>query len=187
MSLEHILLGLLIQPASGYALRQEFDRGAKGFWSANLNQIYPTLERMEDKGWLKSRKEPSPAGPPRRVYSRTKTGQKELFRWAQSDPIVGRERFAYIGQLIFLGEVDDLKQTRRFLERLRAMLVESRDHLERAQRPLKQAFDSDPKILPSTAFHALLGIRMGVRSLGEKVRWCDECLEMIELRSGKKK
>ena len=76
MSLEHILLGMLRSSRSGYDLRHEFEYGAKHFWSAELSQIYPTLKRMESRGWLESRLEPSPKGPDRRVYERTKAGSE---------------------------------------------------------------------------------------------------------------
>ncbi len=47
MSLQHILLGLLREPASGYDLKAYFDKSVRYFWAAELSQIYPTLQRME--------------------------------------------------------------------------------------------------------------------------------------------
>jgi len=187
MSLEHILLGMLREPASGYVLRREFDQGARHFWSANLNQIYPTLERMEGKKWLRSKKEASASGPPKRVYTRTATGKRELLKWVQADPIMGKERFAYLGQLIFMGELDDLDRTEKFFQLLRSMLSETLELLKSPNVPLTEAFEADPNCLPSTTFHEFLAIRMGVRAIGAKVAWCEESLEMIQLRRTKEK
>jgi PadR family transcriptional regulator, regulatory protein AphA len=187
MSLKHILLGMLREPASGYDLRRQFDQGARHFWSANLNQIYPTLERMELGKWLRSKKEPSLSGPPKRIYTRTATGKRELLKWVHADPIMGKERFAYLGQLIFMGELDDLDRTEKFFQLLRSMLSETLELLKAPNVPLTQAFDADPTCLPTTTFHEFLAIRMGVRAIGAKVDWCEECLEMIQLRRTKGK
>ena len=87
MSLQHILLGMLEQPASGYDLKQAFEQQQAHYWSANLAQIYPTLNRMEEKGLLASAEQPSPKGPPRRVYRRTSAGREALVDWLTGGPV----------------------------------------------------------------------------------------------------
>ena len=52
MSLNHILLGMLKEPGSGYDLGKRFSEGPIHFWSAELSQIYPALRRMTERGWL---------------------------------------------------------------------------------------------------------------------------------------
>ncbi len=180
MSLRHILLGMLREPASGYDLQREFNEGERHFWSANLNQIYPTLDRMEKAGWLRSRREPSPSGPQRRVYTRTAKGKRELLAWIRSDPIVGKERFAYLGQLISLSELDDLEHTARFFRTLRDMLGNTLNLLKHTAAPLEQRHAENPGALSANEFHEYLALRMGLRSLSAKVSWCNESLEMIE-------
>ncbi|HKW51009.1 MAG TPA: PadR family transcriptional regulator, partial [Candidatus Eisenbacteria bacterium] len=68
MSLEFILLGLLRRPASGYDLKKFFDEGIGYFWAAELSQIYPTLKRLEKRGWVRGRAAASKRGSGRRVY-----------------------------------------------------------------------------------------------------------------------
>jgi DNA-binding PadR family transcriptional regulator len=182
MSLEHILLGMLREPAAGYALRREFQQGARHFWSAELSQIYPALQRMERRGWLKSREEPSPVGPSRRVYRRTAAGDRALFAWLRSPPAVGAERFAYLGQLIFMGELDDLPHTGAFLTELRQRLAGTLELLQRVAEPLAAKFNADAGTLSAIEFHEFMALRMGIHSLTAKVCWCDESLEMITAR-----
>ena len=67
MSLEHILLGLLREPASGYDLKVVLDHGIGHFWAAELSQIYPSLKRLEKQGLLRSRRTASQRGPGRIV------------------------------------------------------------------------------------------------------------------------
>jgi DNA-binding PadR family transcriptional regulator len=179
MSLDHILLGMLREPASGYDLRQQFDEGPRHFWAAELSQIYPALQAMEKRGWLKSRREPSPQGPARRVYQRTATGTKALRNWLQSEPILGTERFAYLAQLIFHGELGRLEQTLRFLTQLRAKLAAFAQFLEQVEADTKGTASAR---MNNCDFHDLMCVRFGVRSLQAKVAACDECIAMVRAR-----
>ncbi|MDX1577651.1 MAG: PadR family transcriptional regulator, partial [Gemmatimonadota bacterium] len=122
MSLDHILLGMLDRPASGYDLGQAFDRSARLFWFAELSQIYPKLRRMEEKGLLTSRTVPSSRGPRRREYERTPAGTDRLHEWLRQPPHLKRARLEHVAQLYFLGELGDLEETEGFLLALRAEL-----------------------------------------------------------------
>ena len=123
MSLDHILLGMLRTPASGYDVKRGFSEGTRHFWSAELSQIYPALKKLEERGWLASRLQPPAKGPPRRVYHRTAEGLAELIRWLSSGPRMGTERFAYLAQLCFMHEIDDLEATSDFMLELRSRLI----------------------------------------------------------------
>jgi DNA-binding PadR family transcriptional regulator len=185
VSLEHILLGMLREPASGYDLKAAFEAGARHFWSAELSQIYPTLKQLEVRGWLKSRQQPSPRGPARRVYRRTAEGSRQLRKWVTQEPIVGSERFAYIGQLMSLGEVGDLAATEKFLGQLRKRLEAYLGLLESAEAGLRAAFPGFPDDLDEHEFHGLLSLRIGIRSLKAKVAACDENLSLVRARMQK--
>ena len=82
MTLDHILLGLLREPQSGYELKAAFDLSLNYFWPAELSQIYRNLKRLEADGAVTSRSAPSEKGPERRVYSLTPAGRrKRTYRW----------------------------------------------------------------------------------------------------------
>ena len=68
---------------------------------------------------LRSRVEPSPKGPDRRVYSLTDEGRTELLRWLRGGPAIGTERFAYLAQLYFVDAIGDFPQTRAFMTSLK--------------------------------------------------------------------
>ena len=178
MSLEHILLGMLQKSCSGYDLRQEFEQGAKHFWSAELSQIYPTLKRMEKRGWLESRLEASPKGPDRRVYERTRAGREVLHEWLRSGPVVGNDRLAYIGQLIFMGELKDLEATLEFIQQLR----EEFDAVLSLLSSAVEDYQDEKSQRSLDDFHSMLSLRMGVASLQAKVDCCDELITTIKKR-----
>ena len=182
MSLDHILLGMLGSPASGYDIKRGFSEGARHFWSAELSQIYPALKALEKRGWLTSRLEPPAKGPPRRVYRRTPQGRAELIRWLGEGPRMGTERFAYLGQLCFMHELDDLQATGDFMLELRSRLGAFLALLQQAESDLAGTDGARLDTLNAEDFHVYLAVRMGVRSLRAKVDWCDEALEHIEHR-----
>ncbi len=186
MSLDHILLGLLREPASGYDLKREFDAGPRHFWSAELSQIYPTLNRLEKKGLLRSSVEPSAQGPRRRVYRRTKTGLQELLRWLRAGPVMGTQRFAYVAQLAFLHEAHDSSLTLDFMQQLRKELSHFLSFLQRGE-DLYAAAAQDPAALSDIEFHDYLCLRMGVTSISARIAWCDECIERIRGRRRRRK
>lgn len=182
MSLDHILLGMLRTPASGYDIKRDFSAGARHFWSAELSQIYPALKKLEERGWLTSRLQPPAKGPPRRVYRRTDEGREELLRWLTSGPQMGTERFAYLAQLCFMHEIDDLEETGDFMLELRSRLIEFLALLQQAVSDCAGTNGERLDALNAEDFHDYLAMRMGVRSLRAKVDWCDEALEHIERR-----
>ena len=182
MSLDHILLGLLRQPATGYDLKNAFSESVRHFWSAELSQIYPTLKRLEQRRMLRSRLEPSPKGPNRRVYTLTDEGRAELLRWLRGGPAVGTERFAYLAQLYFMDAVGDLHETRAFMTALRDHLSRWLAQLRAVERDVIAAHGDAPERYSDAGFHHFAALRMGIHSIGSKVAWCDETLAAIDRR-----
>ena len=182
MSLPHILLGLLRQPASGYDLKNSVDEYVRHFWPAELSQIYPTLKKLQAQGWLSVRSEPSAKGPERRVYETTEAGHRELQRWLRSGPQVGNERFGYLAQIAFMDELGSLEEARRFMVTLRARLIAQRAGLEMLEAGWAQEWPSFPHDLPEPEFYPHINLRMGLLSLAAKIQWCDESIERIDAR-----
>ena len=182
MSLDHILLGLLRDPATGYDLKNAFSERIRHFWSAELSQIYPTLKRLEQRRMLRSRVEPSPRGPNRKVYSLTGEGREEVRRWLRSGPEVGTERFAYLAQLYFMDAVGDLRETRAFMTELRDHLARWLAELQSLEGDVFAAYGDEPERYSDAGFHRFATLRMGIHSIGSKVAWCDETLAAIDRR-----
>ena len=182
MSLDHILLGLLREPATGYDLKNAFSENVRHFWSAELSQIYPTLKRLERRRMLRSRLEPSPKGPNRRVYTLTDDGRAELLRWLRSGPAVGTERFVYLAQLYFMDAIGDLHETRAFMSALRDHLSRWLAQLRAVERGVIATYGDAPERYSDAGFHQFAALRMGIHSIGSKVSWCNETLAAIDRR-----
>lgn len=181
MSLEHILLGMLREPATGYDLGKEFHEGARHFWHAERSQIYPTLGRLEKKGWLRCWAEPSERGPERKVYETTDAGLEELRRWLLDGPHIGRDRLAYIAQTFFLDALEDHAASLRVVEAMRARWRQSLAHLEFAEQQVLADFgptDEHPDpVLPRYA-----ALRMGILQYRAKLAWCEETIATLRRR-----
>ncbi|MEX0899573.1 MAG: PadR family transcriptional regulator [Gammaproteobacteria bacterium] len=188
MALDHILLGMLRTPASGYDLRTGFAQSIAHFWAAELSQIYPTLKRLEARGLLTSTIQPSDRGPPRKVYALTDDGRKELRDWLQTSPRVDTERVEWLAKVWFMDELADLDRALAFLTALRhelAMEVAALEHIERQWRAEDPRY---PDALPDDAFFPQLTLALGLRKGRARIEWADECIVRIKKRSkGKKK
>jgi DNA-binding PadR family transcriptional regulator len=72
-----ILLVLAEQPMHGYQIMQELSTRSGGAWHPSPGAIYPTLQRLEDKGLVRSDEEDA-----RRVFRLTDTGRMVADRLA---------------------------------------------------------------------------------------------------------
>ena len=182
MSLEFILLGLLRRPASGYDLKKFFDEGIGYFWAAELSQIYPTLKRLEKRGWVRGRAAASKRGSGRRVYVISPTGRRALREWLRGGPQFGDERFAYLAQVYFMDELKDLRQTIRFFGRMRDQFASKLEVLRAIDRRWAEADPRYPDDLPAAELHIQLTLRKGLLSLDAHVTWCDEAIRRLSAR-----
>lgn len=187
MSLPHILLGLLDEPASGYDLKKIFETALRHFWAANLSQIYPTLKSLEGKGWLDAAEAPSEKGPSRRIYERTEAGTAELTEWLTGGPEVGTERLTWVAQVFMLSALDDPRRQIEFFTHLRDAMSERLAALRAAEAHWQSVDPRYPDTLPDRAFFRHLTLRLGLSRMTGNVAWCEECIDRIRARSGTEK
>lgn len=183
MSLKHILLGLLDEPHSGYDLKKMFDQSLRNFWRAELSQIYPLLQRMEDDGLLSSRASESDIGPTRREYRRTAKGRRQLLAWLDEGPVVGTERIEYLAQTYFLAELGSSEKAIAFMESLRDYIAERLAYLDSLEKGWSSDDPRYPDELPSDAFFAQLTLDLGLRRMRATLDWCDDTIRRLTVRS----
>jgi DNA-binding PadR family transcriptional regulator len=179
MTLEHILLGFLQHPASGYELKKLFDDSVRHFWSAELAQIYPALHGLHKRGWVTRSLHVSPKGPQRKVYSRTPAGTRQLLRWVGASPAIGKERLTFLAQVFFMGQMRDLRQTRRFLRELRQHFRQRLRFLKRIDRYHRAHHGRYPWGLDLVSLHYYLTLSFGLARMAASVKWCDESLRRL--------
>ena len=120
MSLPHAILGLLqSEPMTGYDLKtREFDQSIAHFWPADQAQIYRTLDKMTEEGWVESHVEIQQDRPNRKVYSLTDAGRAELQRWLATPQALPVYREPFLIQIFFAKDLPNEKIIRLLQEQL---------------------------------------------------------------------
>jgi DNA-binding PadR family transcriptional regulator len=182
MSLDHILLGILRTPASGYEVKQQFDNVFSHFWPANLPQIYRTLNRLAQDGLLSVAAERSSKGPDRRVYRVTAAGKRAFRRWLTTAPTLATERLGYVAQTFFLGALEDDAEALDFLRELRRVLAGELEALQRIATEWAVEDPRYPEVSDREDFYGQLTLDLGLHKLAAKVAWADRSIARLEAR-----
>lgn len=181
MSLPHVLLGMLAEPASGYELKRYFDQSVRHFWSAELSQIYPTLTKLAKEGLLSSNSVPSDKGPSRRIYSRTAAGKTALHDWLVDGPQCRTERLSYLTQVFFLDAISAAHRI-RFMEELKTDFASRLQTLQAIEQEWSESDPRYPDQLPDIEFYRQMTLRVGLMKYQLMVDWCEECLDRMRKR-----
>ncbi len=182
MSLKHIVLGLLSTPHSGYDLKKEFEYSLKNFWRAELSQIYPLLQKLEEEGLIAGREAASEIGPRKRVYKSTAKGKRELRAWLTEGPTVGTERVGYLAQVYFLADLDNDDEAVRFMQELKDYMSGWLAKLEAIESEWGANDPRYPDELPDGEFYPQLTLALGLKKVRATVEWCDESIRRIKAR-----
>lgn len=73
-----ILQTLTVQPMHGYGIAQHIEALSESVLSVEQGSLYPALERLQGKGYVKSKWQASPTGRQARYYTITASGRKAL-------------------------------------------------------------------------------------------------------------
>jgi PadR family transcriptional regulator, regulatory protein PadR len=73
-----VLKTLTLQPMHGYAIAQHIERLSNDVLRLQEGTLYPALQAMEMKGWVKSEWRLSPTKRRARYYTITAAGRKQL-------------------------------------------------------------------------------------------------------------
>jgi DNA-binding PadR family transcriptional regulator len=108
MSLNHAILGFLrYGPQTGYDLKKVFDTSVRHFWPAQQSQIYQSLGKLTESGFIECEVIPQTDRPNRKLFHITETGRSELHHWL-TEPLVERTlRVPLLIQVFFAGGLTD--------------------------------------------------------------------------------
>lgn len=111
MKIDYVLLGLIrMRPSlSGYEMKDIITRSTGFFFTAHLSQIYPSLKKMADAGWVTFSLQPQEGKPDRKLYTITRAGSKALDAWLLQPFAFKWTRASldeYFMKLIFMGHLD---------------------------------------------------------------------------------
>lgn len=82
MSVKYGLLGMLAKkPQHGYELKRTFEQLTGGFWELNYGQIYQSLDRLSEEGYVSYTTQQEESVPDKKVYAITESGRQALKEW----------------------------------------------------------------------------------------------------------
>jgi DNA-binding PadR family transcriptional regulator len=179
LSLKHALLGFLsFGPATGYELKHAFENSIQHFWSADLSQIYRTLESLREEGLVTMRIEHQESKPPKHIYSLTESGRAELLRWLHEPTVeLPTVRNPFLLKIFFgalLPKEALLGHLHRFDEALQQRIdvyKQIEEYLPRRCRELGLSAH-EPFLLAT--------VRLGVKNLEVYQQWCREFIAKLK-------
>jgi molybdate-binding protein/DNA-binding PadR family transcriptional regulator len=87
------LLGLLLDgDRHGYGLKRTVDREFSPFWKIDFAQLYRSLAKMSQRGWVRVRVTSGRGGPERKIHTLTARGRAEFRAWLR-EPAHERDEF----------------------------------------------------------------------------------------------
>jgi DNA-binding PadR family transcriptional regulator len=122
-SFRYLILGLLAQqPMSGYDVKRLLQSLSWLIGSPSAGSIYPSLRRLLQGDLVTVEVQLREDRPPRKVYSLTEAGRRELERWLERPAAPGTSMKAFVNRLILAGSqssttlMSDMHQRRSDLE-----------------------------------------------------------------------
>ncbi len=184
MSLNHLLLGITHDGATGYEIKRAFEEGLRHIWDAELSQIYTALQRMEGRGLLKSTRTPGARGTGRRVYKLTSAGRRELEQWLHSDPVLHDERHPFLVQLCLLGELGDESETLKYFHALKAAMSTRLQAIEAIEDRWRRHDPAYPNVAAPAGFHMQLTLEFGLANARAAIECCERSIARVRARIG---
>ena len=177
MSLEHALLGFLnYQPLSGYDLKKMFDVSVRHFWPADQSQIYRTLARLVDLGWVSGEVIAQTDRPDRKVYHITEAGREQLVAWLAGETPAAPSRSAALVQVFFAARLSD-EQILALFERAAARVRVGLVRLEEVPAHLDAIAAAVPS--PRERFFWDLTLESGRRTAEARLAWLEAVIDRI--------
>lgn len=178
MSLEYAIMGFLnYGPLSGYDLKKVFDISVQHFWPADQSQIYRTLSRLDEQGWVEVEVVNQAERPDRKVYHITETGRDELLNWLAVEPRERASRSAALIQVFFFGQLSDeviLERFERYLQMMKAVLA----RYERVPENLASGIPVSPSEREN--FFWMLTLDLGFRTIRANIEWAEDVIDRLK-------
>jgi PadR family transcriptional regulator, regulatory protein AphA len=175
MSLTHAILGILNRhPMTGYDLKtQQFDYTIAHFWPADQAQIYRTLDKMTEQGWVLSQTEFQEDRPNRKVYSITAAGRHELEQWLVTPQALSAYREPFLIQLFFAQDLSNSQIISLLEEQKQSRRARLDHYLQIPLPPLEQLADNRDFTLQR------LTLEQGIRVEQAHLDWLEMAINTV--------
>jgi len=169
---------------TGYDLKRILDYPMGFFWVAQMSQIYRELNKMEEKGLVKSEIIPQEKRPDRKVYQLTKEGKETFLNWLNKFPnqLSQTSRSRFLMRIFFSSRIK-LEELAFEIKRYKKEIEEQLRYLNKVEQCIKDY--TREKKFKEDAFYWSLIVKKEYKSIAAGMEWADECLQLIEQKQEK--
>ncbi|KOY14122.1 PadR family transcriptional regulator [Paenibacillus xylanivorans] len=175
-NIQYTILGLLArEPLSGYEMKQQINNRITHFYKINNNQLYPSLSKLEEAGFIELQAiEQESYRPPRKIYRIMPSGIDALKSWVLELPEVG-DTDSFL-----------LKQYSSWLvspDALIELILKKKEQHERMLKDYKERISSFQEQNPDVnhpIFSTISVIEMGINFEKAGILWCNRIYEVLK-------
>ncbi|MUL64594.1 PadR family transcriptional regulator [Mycobacterium sp. CBMA 234] len=184
MALRHAILAALADgESSGYDLAKSFDIAIANFWTANPQQLYRELEKMESEGLVQARLVQQDRRPNKNLFALTDAGRFALHEFTAHapKPIAIRDELLVQVEAMELGNIPSIRAN------LESKLASAQRKLMRYQRNREHLLGGRTEqdyLEHADRLGPYLTLARGIAFEAENVRWCQFVLTVLARRSG---
>ncbi|MGB0715342.1 MAG: PadR family transcriptional regulator [Phycisphaerae bacterium] len=169
------VLGMLMAgPRTGYDLKRDFDEQVSAFWAESVGQIYPTLHRLRDQGFVQSEESKDASGPRRVLYSITPNGKHALLEWLAEPAAPDTVRNELLLK-VFFGNVAGSQTSIAQIRQYELALKEIKSLYARYEQEIETR-----EVSPDRRLYWRVALLSGKFVNDAKLAWCREAISLIE-------
>ncbi|HOK07490.1 MAG TPA: PadR family transcriptional regulator [Syntrophales bacterium] len=158
MDFELMTLGYLLSgPKTGYRM-QEIAGKMMLNYNLSLNQVYPTLRKLEEKGFVKKEVVIQTGRPNKNVYTITEAGKEHFLHRITAPPVPFDYVLPFLVRVLFFRHLTQEQIINEFEKEI-CSLQEQIDDLEAMEERVEEKADRDGKFAYRTALHLLVTLR----------------------------
>lgn len=172
---QYAVLGFLktMGPMSGYSIKKMMTKSTSYFWTESFGALYPTFAFLEKEGAIVGEETISKGGRRCIVYTITPKGVRTLEAWLDEPAEESKERSETLLKLFFSSERSPEK-TREHFQEERKRMQDKQDSLSRVVEFIKRQPEGEV-----SKKYWLMTVRCGQLHNEALIKWCDECLDLL--------
>lgn len=168
------VLGILsMRPASGYEIKKIMEQSTHHFWREGDSSIYPILNQLLDEGMVSCELRNTESDKPKKIYTISDDGQRELQDWLEHEPLLFQSRNELLLK-VFFGWNVAAEVIINHIEKFRQKVKTRLDKYHDSAKKISLSDLSDAKL------YRFLILKAGIIYAEAGIQWCDEAITLLK-------
>jgi len=169
-----ILAVVSLEPMSGYDIKKYIEGSVSNFWNISYGQIYPTLNRLVEIGYVTYDVEKNGNRPERKVYCITENGISTLKEWLVAPVEEGNPYGSELLLKLFFGSNISIEDNINHVIRFRNQQSVYLENLNSIRDRLEAYKEKDRNME-----YQIITVRQGQIHAQSKIEWCEETINRL--------